>query len=197
MKYVLFYSGGTQCASLYDWKYSWQLPIQAAEAGLSILKVEPFDFSIYNLTGRRNKELTFFPGDALLYTLSETTEEDGFVNLFPPKWKHEIHFWINDESAWKALEEQGGHHFFSSWVAKFIGESLVDRVRFVESYTSPTGRRSKAYEITYCNREGALSRTRADELRGKLEEGLTKGLPADLRKGKNGFRVSDCTYEES
>ena len=89
--------GGTEARDAREYKASWQLAVLAAEAGLSIASVQPFDPTVlYAPTGRRDRNLAFSPRDALMHRLVHAGAARA---SHAPIWSHELHFHVTRPEA--------------------------------------------------------------------------------------------------
>jgi hypothetical protein len=182
---------GVEAVCEEGWKASWQLPVQAAGAGLLVAAREGFDPSFYAVMGRRNRSLRFHPGSAALYRLVRESGGVGACEGGYPVWGHELHL-LRGGGEGPAVGEAA----VRAAVAEAVGAEWVEGVRLVERFLgTPHASESRAFEVRYASRTRALTREAADRLRQRAEERVCEvlGAGARLRPGKNGHRVRDLT----
>lgn len=163
--------GGDDAVQESAWVSSWQLPIQAATAGLLIARREPFTWTFYQVAGRRNRGLGFNPGNATVYTLVHPQQEGGVSStiqkscLLAPVWTHELHLWSSssDQSPASKVPEV---------VQAVVGQERLVHCKLVDSYHCPNTHRDRlTFEVAYGSLTIPLSREKADELRCQVRGG--------------------------
>jgi hypothetical protein len=72
---------GTNAGNVDDWNHSWKLVHQAAEAGLLLTQVEPFDSEafeeFYSPQGHRGRGGRFYTGISEMYTLKPAEAKEA------------------------------------------------------------------------------------------------------------------------
>lgn len=154
---------------------SWKVVEMAAEAGLILTRVGPFqsvDYPGYLPTGYRGQSKAFLLVGALEHTF-------GFPgvsqSLFPPVYTHDISFWCS----------QGQFDEFELvTVVEQATEGNVQSLNCIGVYKpvdDPSDRISYCYRLRYCSLGGVLSRSRARNLQLHVRQLLEQQLGLTLR----------------
>ncbi len=152
---------------------SWKVVEMAAEAGLVLTEVEPFNKATspgYTPTGYRGQDKGFLLDDALVHTFMRP--EVAGKSLFPPKYQHDVSFWYSDSTPFDESVLSG--------IVKQVTGNTVQSMECLDKYESD-GRISYCYRLLYCSVTGVLSRIRARELQLELRQTLVKQLGLDVR----------------
>ncbi len=152
---------------------SWKAVEMAAEAGLVLTEVEPFNKAVvpsYTPTGYRGRDKQFLLEDSLIHTFM--WPEVAGNSLFPPKYQHDVSFWCSDSLPFDKSK-------FTDVVKQVTG-NCVESMECLDKYQSE-GRVSYCYRLYYCSVNDVLSRTRARELQLELRHALIEQLGLDVR----------------
>ncbi len=151
---------------------SWKVVEMAAEAGLVLSEVEPFnitEFPNYIPTGYRGQDKCFMLDGALVHTF--TLPGIG-KSLFPPKFQHDVSFWCCGLVAFDECKLMD--------IVKQVTGDNVQSIECIDKYAL-RGRVSFCYRLCYCSVNGVLSKTSARELQLLVRRALQQQLELDVR----------------
>lgn len=164
--------GGTPVdCQIRGFENSWKIVEMAAEAGLVLTEVEPFnreDHPNYTPTGYRGQDKGFVLEGALMHTFMLPGIKES---LFPPVFEHDVSFWSNCI---------GFDEFKLNAVIKKVTGDYVQSIVCIDRYDL-AGRISFCYRLTYCALTGVLSRSQARALQLQVREALQIQLGLDVR----------------
>jgi hypothetical protein len=184
--------GGATVATNEEWRQSWTAALFAAENGLLLVDVKPYE-PAYDLSSHRGVDRPFrVGGSAEVYTFAIPNDKpvDESIQLC---CQHELHLVVPDFDNEGMFTRDG--LIDGDEVLDFVRERVSSSIRVeipIRQVLSPLETRGGpemiVFLIVYCGERQQLTRAMADSYRDRLEYELSKHL--ELRENRKGRMVS-------
>jgi hypothetical protein len=190
--------GGDNCTSLQEYRDSWTPSMFAAEHGLLLYDVQPFDVS-YNLSSHRGVDRGFQIGKhPKLFLYGKATDGVPIQKRYQQCCRHELHIVLpsyNDnkirtDSCYSYLDIVHGNAI-QTIIQTIVPEGVVVRVparNFLKKEDTGYEHDLAVFLIVYCGESYPMKRIEADHFRHLAELEVEKYVP--LRENRRGRLVS-------
>lgn len=182
--------GGSNACTLIEWKGSWLAAMYAAEHGLMLHTVEPYQ-PIHDLSAHRGVDRPFRVGQKpKLYRFGFPIVDQAVHKEIQLCCRHELHVVLPKDGDDKFLSEVvEGDVVQQIAQSRVVPKGIRVDVPHREIVSTANGERMVVFSIVYCGESIPLTRASADSFRAKLElEIATNLLP--LRENRMGRLVS-------
>jgi len=187
--------GGCSAATLQEWKGSWTASMWAAEHGLLLARVIPYDAQ-YRLSSHRGVDRPFKLGKSP--KLHVFVKPDGVIKApteFQLCCRHELHIVIPDDDGVSAVcsldQILAGDAIESIIQSNCVPEGVrveVPARQILEIHESHGLSRIAVFLVVYCSESYPVTREMADQWREMVECEVSKYVP--LRENRRGRTVS-------
>lgn len=181
--------GGMPADSLEEWRQGWMPATYAAEHGLLLTHLEPFEPS-YGLSSYRGVDRPFFIGDQPQKYYFRFPNGDAVPEDIQISCRHELRVMLHPDKM-EASPMAYDDIVHGDAVFQLGQEFIPDGIRFeiparhlLSPYKANCNHVQLAvFLLNYTGESNPLTRTAADEIRDKIEKEISKRWGLDIAKG--------------
>jgi hypothetical protein len=180
--------GGVEATTIEEWRRSWMVHMYAAQHGLLLRRVEPFQ-PAYDLSSRRGFDHSFSTGDAPLRYVFAHPDGQSIERNLRIAFRHELRIVLDPETlstvSSRFSEEELIH---GSVVPELVQRVVPDGVyadvplRYVVTNRKHSNTPLLIFLVVYAGERHPLKRSQADTIRAALEKAATEKLGFDITK---------------